>query len=590
MTLSAVDKTAAAFRSISGRLLQVERQAKAFNRTNTVMAKGVTAAYLGAARYAGPALAGFVSGKAFSRFAEVERRMNRIGITADASSRKTADALGVVQRVAAETAQPIDQVADGLDALVAAGKSLDEATAFLPSVAATAQAAGAEMRDIATSADAVSRSLGIEAHEMQRAFDIMAAAGKKGKFELKDMAQYVPSLAPAFARVGYEGETGLKKLVSVLQTIRNYTGSSSEAATALENILNKMGSEETVKKFAKMGVKNLREELEKTRKAGGDVIDRLVELTLVATKGDLSKLPLLFTDQEFLKGMNAVIQGSAATRDMVTSLNSVDGTVMKDLGRILEDNQAKIDKMKGSWDSFMTSFGGAVSGPVGGMLDAATEQLEWQAALDRGKKKRGLTLADTAFMTKTEQNRIAFDGGWRTPEGRLAETGKRAISPERGGGSGWTGAGPQIPVPTARPTPQSRMVDQYNQYGLASQAMRNAGTRMENAIDPGSSAMPAFDPDEFEQKLKNGGFEAAQTVKGGVEQGGDAAAASMSSALREAGAELSASIRSAVQGINVNVNVEGGQPGRTKGGQSDGRPMPRANVGASQAGRAGGPR
>ncbi len=66
---------------------------------------------------------------------------------------------------------------------------------FLPAVVQTAQAAGAETSDIAASADALATSFKIAGSEMQGAFDILVAGGNAGKFELKDLARYLPSIA-----------------------------------------------------------------------------------------------------------------------------------------------------------------------------------------------------------------------------------------------------------------------------------------------------------------------------------------------------------------------------------------------------------
>lgn len=47
---------------------------------------------------------------------------------------------------------------------------------------------------------------------------------KLGKFELKDMARYLPSMLPAFEALGGEGQSGLRSLVAMLQVIRAGTG------------------------------------------------------------------------------------------------------------------------------------------------------------------------------------------------------------------------------------------------------------------------------------------------------------------------------------------------------------------------------
>lgn len=587
LRLSAKLGSMRAFDQTAAKLAMVDRKAQAFNRSQGVMAR--SAALVSRRLMAGVAGIAVVRGVSNSvkEFAAAERRLNRIGINADASKDRMADMFRTVNDAAQDYAMTQDQVTTGLESLVASGRSLDEALSFLPSVAATAQAAGAEISDIAVTADAVATSFGIAGEKMQGAFDIMVTGGKLGKFELKDMAQYLPSLAPAMSALGYEGEKGLIKLVAALQTIRIRTGDASEAATNMQNILQKMYSDDTAKKFQKFGI-DLRKELATAKAEGKDLLDTFIELSVKATKGDLSKLPQLFTDAQFLAGMRALIQGEEALAGMESSLQNVDGSTLADLGKVLQDTQSKIDRLGASWDKFKTSFGGAVADPLSSMFDGATKKLEWQSALDEGKKKRGMGYWDTIGMNQSELNRIAFDGGWRADDmARKAEAAKRGMSPEIGGGSGWNAGGSSIPIPAVRPTPESRMREQYAQYGFAQHTYRMAGTRLENAIDPGSSALKAFDPNEFETKLKNGGFEAAQTVKGGVSEGGDAAALAMGNAIRAAGLDVAAQIAAAARGITINVD---GAP-RTKGGYSDVRPMPsaRADTGKSQAGRVGGP-
>lgn len=165
---------------------------------------------------------------AITSFAELERTMTRVGITAGASTGEVKTATTDIGTIADKVGVPLDQVVSGLEALVAAGRSLPEAMAFLPAVVATAHAAGAETSDIASTADALATSFKIAGSEMQRAFDILVEGGNLGKFELKDMARYLPSLAANAAAVGLRGEEGVRKLVAMLQVMRAQMGSSEE--------------------------------------------------------------------------------------------------------------------------------------------------------------------------------------------------------------------------------------------------------------------------------------------------------------------------------------------------------------------------
>ncbi|MFL9828865.1 phage tail tape measure protein, partial [Rhodoplanes sp. SY1] len=172
----------------------------------------------------------------FVDMADFDRRMSRIGLTADAAAGELAGARAVVKDTANRTGLLINDVTGGLEALVAQGRTLKESLALLPSVATTAQASGAAVDDMAKSADALASHFKIGAKDMQGAFDILVAGGKAGQFELKDMARYLPSILPAVKALGVEGNAGLTQITALLQIMRKGAGTSEEAATDLTNV------------------------------------------------------------------------------------------------------------------------------------------------------------------------------------------------------------------------------------------------------------------------------------------------------------------------------------------------------------------
>ncbi|MFL9828922.1 phage tail tape measure protein, partial [Rhodoplanes sp. SY1] len=156
----------------------------------------------GLAVVGGGYLAARTAGQGFKDYADVERRLTRIMITAEATRREMDGVLGDLEGLANRTATPLDKVVGGLDTLVQQGRNLKDSLAFLPAVVRSAQASGAEVDDIAKTADAISTHLKVGASEMQTAFDILQAGGKAGQFELKDMARYLPSMLPAAKALG----------------------------------------------------------------------------------------------------------------------------------------------------------------------------------------------------------------------------------------------------------------------------------------------------------------------------------------------------------------------------------------------------
>lgn len=433
LKISAVDKTGRTFKAVADKMGDINRRASEFNRRQSMLTRSTAEMYAMVARYAAPAALAYAAKTALVDFAALERQMTRIGITAGASAEQTGEAFAAVQKIAKDlNYDGVGPAIEALDTLVASGKSLDEALAFLPSVLATAQASGAATSDIANTGLKAADALKIEAKQLQRAFDIMVAGGKAGQFELKDMAQYIPGLANSFATLGYEGEDGLKRLVAILQTIREDTGDASSAATQAQNIFGKMFSEETANKFRKFGI-DLRSEMQAAAKSGEDAVSAFVRLSKEAVDGDLSKLPLLFSDQEFRLGMQSLITSPDSLKKFLDLVNSaeVDGTVFRDLERVVSDTQASIDRMSNSWEKLKTSFGGAIAPAATVAMDTVSNAIDQSSAQKAALEKQGkgfwsveqwlLPIKEyAAFLgsdsARRELDELALEGGYRDAE------------------------------------------------------------------------------------------------------------------------------------------------------------------------------
>jgi TP901 family phage tail tape measure protein len=367
---------------------------------------------------AGVVVAGAVTlgTSAVKNFAAFERQMGRIGTNAGATADEVTRASSEVQNLALKFALPINEVVSGLDVLTASGLDLKEAMSFLPSILATAQASGASVDDVANTALKASSSLKIQAGEMQKAFDIMVAGGKAGQFELKDMAAYIPSLSQQFANLGYNGEDGLKRLIAILQTLREDTGTAGEAATNAQNLFSKMFSPETEKNFKDFGV-NIRAEVEAAKKSGEDAVGAYIRLTReVLEKNPTAKISDLFADQQFQQAMLSLTTSQESLARFMDAVNGaqVSGTVFRDLKTFTNDTQSSIDRLSDSWDTFMKAIGSAASGPVSSALNAVSGEVNYQQALSQGLDKRGYSKWGRlfAFGSQEERDAIAREGGW----------------------------------------------------------------------------------------------------------------------------------------------------------------------------------
>lgn len=353
---------------------------------------------------------------AVKNYASFERSMLRIGTTAGSTVAETMKASEDVQALAKRFALPLDEAVNGLETLTSAGQSLQEAMSFLPAVLATAQASGSATADIANTALKSSSALKIQANDLQTAFDIMVAGGKAGQFELKDMAAYIPTLANQFANLGYDGTEGLKRLIAVLQTLREDTGSAGQAATNAENLFTKMFSGEVEKNFKGFG-KNIREEMASATAAGEDAINAYVRLTKeVLEQNPTARLSDIFVDTQLQNAMLSLTTSTDALQNFFDILNGteVNGTVYRDVKRFTDDTTAAIQNMTTAWDGFMKALGGSIAPSATSGLNSLTNEISYQDAVSKELERQGYSfLGRQLWMgSKEEKDVLARAGGY----------------------------------------------------------------------------------------------------------------------------------------------------------------------------------
>ncbi len=606
---SRFNQTAAAF---NARVSQIERTATAMNRVQKASTQMQAATESKASMFAtsikglSVLAAGSVLKDAVVSFADMERHMTRIGITAEASKEEVTGATQEVKRLSMQLGYgSFEPAITALDTLVSSGMSLKEAMAFLPSVMATAQASGAATEDIANSGLKAASAFKIQAEDLQTAFDHMAYSGKLGQFELKDMSLYLPKLATSFATLGYEGQGGLDRLLAIMQVIRGRSGTAENAAANATDLFGKIYSPETINKFRKLGV-DLNKELKKAKANGEDLMFAFARLTRETVHGDLSKLPQLFQNQEARLAITALIEDLQKAQDQVDALNSkqVKGTVLRDVNTVLGDTQTKLDRLSLSWDNFLKSVGAAASGPAGYLMDSVTGALTDGQAISLGLDRLGYSkVGKMAWLARHngpqgdpyEINKAKYAGDPTNPDyqaARLADIYNEGRGRKYAAGSSAAGAGEAvdmingIPVPTARPidgTP--RMMDdatkvfieatirreaQLNSYAVVPNS-ENPTTMSPN--NPAAIMQSYWDAVDLEEKSQKAGNTFSDSAGSGLLD----RAAEAGSAFGRAAADA---FNGAIRGIqttfisppgNQGVNADVGRPGTVTGPAKFGR-------------------
>jgi len=183
--------------------------------------------------------------------------------------------------------QTQEDLSKGIGVLVAGGiSSAKELSEFAPVIAKGATATRASVDDLGSVLLAMRDNLKISAKDSESALNMLAYTGKKGQFELKDQAKWLPSLAPQMAALGLVGKEAVAEIGAALQIARKGAGTNDEAANNFRNFLAKVTSPDTIKDFAKAGI-NLKGDLIKLREQGMTPMQGMLQLITqyMGTKG-----------------------------------------------------------------------------------------------------------------------------------------------------------------------------------------------------------------------------------------------------------------------------------------------------------------
>lgn len=178
-----------------------------------------------------------------------------IAITGDFDVAEEEQLSQVLRGSALKWNQTQSEVARGTAVLIAGGiANAQELARYAPVLSKTATATRASMDDLGSVAIALKDNLGIGAAGLERSMNMLAYAGKRGQFELADMAKWLPQLTPQFAALGITGERAVAEIGASLQIARRGAGSNDEAANNFKNFLSKVTAPDTIKDFSKAGI------------------------------------------------------------------------------------------------------------------------------------------------------------------------------------------------------------------------------------------------------------------------------------------------------------------------------------------------
>lgn len=280
---------------------------------------------------------------------------SKAGLSADEITRLAAAAREAGQTVNQSTADMLKSV----DYLVGMGLSSADAQTAMADIGKAATATKADILELSQAGYAAMANLKVPADQVATALDFMAQAGKRGGFELKDMAQYFPQVGAAYQALGQSGTSSVADLAAAMQVMRMDTGDASTAATNLQNVLQKVFAPATVKKFGDKGI-DIFAEMEKAAQRGLTPIEAIAEITNTALDGDLSKIGFLFEDAQAQAGVRSMIQHMETFREIRAQAMAGAGTNQEDFNRAMQTTEQRVKRARIAMQNMGTAIGSAL--------------------------------------------------------------------------------------------------------------------------------------------------------------------------------------------------------------------------------------
>jgi TP901 family phage tail tape measure protein len=303
------------------------------------------------------------------------------------------------------------------------GLDFNQSIAAAPVATKVAVAAFAELTDTTAAAIAVMNNMEITAQKLPDAFDAMALSGKLGQVELKNLAKILPEVTASGSKLGLKGLSGIIDISSALQIIRRGVASGDEAANRLENLFQKITADETVKNFKDQGV-DIETKIKQGLKKGKDALHVTLEETKKLTKGDPFRINELFGDMQARAAIELLLKYEKEYNEFRARIaQSAAGTVEIDFKRALDRQNADLNKLRASWNTFAGRVGEELESLARGPARSLADALDGIGnSLKKGNDHRqkmmdaesvGKKLGTGEALTQEERSRLENDSNFR---------------------------------------------------------------------------------------------------------------------------------------------------------------------------------
>ncbi|MEJ6008666.1 phage tail tape measure protein [Novosphingobium aquae] len=277
-------------------------------------------------------------------------------------------AAGIIAAARATNQMPEDMRAS-VDVLSGFGMDPRQAAQLAQPIGRLGTAFKVDLADGAAAAYANVNNLKLSLADTGKAFDIMAAGGLAGAFEVKDMAKQFPALTARMQALGQTGVPAVADLTAALQVAMNTAGNADEAGNNIQNLLAKINAPSVIKAFQKNFEVDLPAAMKKFQAQGMTSMEAFAMVANKATGGDTKKLAFLVEDQQAQMALLALIQNMDKYRQIRSDISNAGGTVDRAF------SQRQMNDASVAWSSFKGQLQGTAIVLGTNVLPAATQFL-----------------------------------------------------------------------------------------------------------------------------------------------------------------------------------------------------------------------
>ncbi len=335
----AVNKSNSEFDKLQNKIQTTAQSLDALGQNMTKLGAGLTLAGGGLAYKLGIT-------QAIPEALALEHQLRELGNVGQLSAEQLADMDERLGSISRYTNQFRSEIAEGLNVLVASGIEPEKALDYMNVIGRTATAAQAEIVDISKTAFSLTDNLKVNVDDLGKTMDMLAQAGKEGRFELKDMASAFPSLTAGAAMLGMKGVPAVAELGAALQVAMKGAGTAPEAATNFESFLQAITSPMAVNRFQELYGVNLPAFLKRVAAENRDPIEEMIVLVNQLTGGDMFKVSEIFRNKTDLNFLKPMMQNLDEYRRIKASSIGAEGVMDSDFNHMMETTNEQFKLLK----------------------------------------------------------------------------------------------------------------------------------------------------------------------------------------------------------------------------------------------------